>query len=333
MAVIFVGNGINRTEGLVYSWEDLLDKVVEHLYSEKSKKDGNKAVAGIVPQRPKVKGLSMTMGFELLEFFSVDHGLAANGYKLKKSIAKVIRDKIRERVKDNGFNWHNTLHAQIMRLPVQTYLTTNYDYALEQSVRPDFVRKPSTREREYSRMRCQTINVDGHTKTIYHIHGEIDAPNSICLGFEHYSGTLEKMRGDLLRGTHDPQIDNDAHSFHLRDVMTEVEPADNCWYLKVFTEDVYILGFNIEFAEQDLWWLLDYRYRKIREGKLPITNRIYYIDVNSQEERKEQNIIARNIALTKFGVEVLVAEGKAYLDRYNWAIEWIEKQLVSCNCR
>ena len=31
MAVIFAGNGINQNEGLVYSWEDLLDKVVELL--------------------------------------------------------------------------------------------------------------------------------------------------------------------------------------------------------------------------------------------------------------------------------------------------------------
>ena len=29
MAVIFAGNGINQNEGLVYSWEELLDKVVE----------------------------------------------------------------------------------------------------------------------------------------------------------------------------------------------------------------------------------------------------------------------------------------------------------------
>lgn len=327
MAVIFVGNGINQNEGLVYSWEGLLDKVVEHLHSEKIKRSDGQVAAGLVPQRPKVEGLSMTMGFELLEFFAVDNELAGNGYGLKKSIAKVIRDKIRERTKEKDFNWYHTIHAQIMRLPIQTYLTTNYDYALEQSVRPDFVRKPSTRELQYSRMRCQTVNVDGQTKTVYHIHGEIDASNSICLGFEHYSGILEKMRGDLLRGTHDSQIDNDSHSFHLRDVLTGVEPADNCWYLKAFTEDVYILGFNIEFAEQDLWWLLDYRYRKIRERKLPITNHIYFIDVDSEDDRKKSNIIARNTALAKFGVEVKIAEGRGYPERYRWALDWIERQL------
>lgn len=327
MAVIFAGNGINQNEGLVYSWEDLLDKVVEYLQSEKEKKGDSKTADKKKLERPKVDGLSMTMGFELLEFFSVDNDLANNGYMLKKNIAKVIRKKIQERTKEKDFSWNNTVHARIMRLPVQTYFTTNYDYALEQSVRPDFVRKPSTRELEYSRMRYQTVNVDGQRKAVYHIHGEIETPNSICLGFEHYSGTLEKMRGDLLRGTHDRQIGKDLHTFHLKDVLTGVEPADNCWYLKVFTEDVYILGFNIEFAEQDLWWLLDYRYRKIREGKLPITNHVFFIDVDKPEDREKTNYKARNTALSQFGVEVLLAEGIDYPERYQWALDWIERQL------
>ena len=327
MAVIFAGNGINQNEGLVYSWEELLDKVVEYLQSEKEKKENSKAADKKKLERPKVDGLSMTMGFELLEFFSVDNDLANNGYMLKKNIAKVIRKKIQERMKEKDFSWNNTIHARIMRLPVQTYLTPNYDYTLEQSVRPDFVRKPSTREIEYSRMRYQTVNVDGQKKTVYHIHGEIEAPNSICLGFEHYSGTLEKMRGDLLRGTHDRQSEKDLHTFHLKDILTGVEPADNCWYLKVFTEDVYILGFNIEFAEQDLWWLLDYRYRKIRSGKLPITNHIYFIDVDSTEDRAKTNYKARNMALAQFGVEVLMAEGIDYPERYQWALDWIEQML------
>ena len=225
MSIIFVGNGINQNEGLVYSWEDLLDKVVEYLESEKIKKGEQKAVPGVKLQRPKVEGLSMTMGFELLEFFSIDNDIADNGYMLKKNIAKMIRKKIFERTKEKDFSWNNTIHSRLMRLPVKTFFTPNYDYTLEQSVRPDFVRKPSTRELEYSRMRFQTVNVDGQNKTVYHIHGEIEAPNSICLGFEHYSGTLEKMRSDLLRGTHDLQIEKDLHTFHLKDILTGVEPV------------------------------------------------------------------------------------------------------------
>lgn len=135
MAVIFAGNGINQNEGLVYSWEELLDKVVEYLQSEKEKKGNSKAADKKKLERPKVDGLSMTMGFELLEFFSVDNDLANNGYMLKKNIAKVIRKKIQERTKEKDFSWNNTVHARIMRLPVQTYFTTNYDYALEQSGR------------------------------------------------------------------------------------------------------------------------------------------------------------------------------------------------------
>ena len=40
VAVIFAGNGINQNEGLVYSWEKLLDKVAEHLESDLSDNEG-----------------------------------------------------------------------------------------------------------------------------------------------------------------------------------------------------------------------------------------------------------------------------------------------------
>ena len=327
MAAIFAGNGINQNEGLVYSWEELLDRAVDPSLSEKFKKDNSEKAAEKKLKRPNVEGLSMTMGFEFLEFFAVDNNLVENGYDLKKKIAKAIRTRIRERAKEKNFTWNNTVHARIMQLPVETYLTTNYDYTLEQSIRPDFKRKPSTREIEYSRMRYQTLNTDGQNKTVYHIHGEIEAPNSICLGFEHYSGTLEKMRSDLLRGTHDWENETDLHTYHLRDVLTGIDPEDNCWYLKMFTEDVYILGFSIEFAEQDIWWLLDYRYRKIRDAKLPIQNHIYYIDVDKPEDREKTNNKARNMALAQFGVEVLMAEGDDYSERYDWALNWIEQKL------
>ena len=215
MAVIFLGNGINQNEGLVYSWDKLLDKAIEPSKRTSSTKtlSGTAATGGI--KRPKVEGLSMTMGFELLEFFAVDKCIVNNGYQLKKRIANTIIDKIGERTKEKGFDWNKTIHARIMRLPVKTYFTTNYDYALEQSIDPDFNRQSTTQEITYSRMRFQTANVEGIDKKIYHVHGEVKAPNSICLGFEHYSGTLEKMRYDLVRSTKKKDDSQDKHEFHL----------------------------------------------------------------------------------------------------------------------
>ena len=327
MAVIFVGNGINQNEGLVYSWDKLLDKSIEPPKQTDSvkNKSGTGAANGI--KRPKVEGLSMTMGFEMLEFFAVDRSIVKNGYQLKKRIASVITKKIGGRIKEHGFDWNKTIHARIMSLPVNTYFTTNYDYALEQSVNPDFKRQPTTQETTYSRMRFQTVKVGGTDKKVYHIHGEVKAPNSICLGFEHYSGTLEKMRSDLVRSTKDKNNNLDEHEYHLKDVMTGVELPDLCWYLKFFSEDIYILGFNIDFSEQDLWWLIDYRYRQMRYKKLPIINHVYFIDVDKPEDRETTNIKARNTALSQFGVEVKIAKGDSYSERYNWAIEWIEKNL------
>ena len=108
-----------------------------------------------------------------------------------------MKERMREKVNDTAFSWDNTIHSQIMSLPVDTLLTTNYDYALESSVCPEFKSCSGSRETTYSRYRKHTVNVHSKTKTVYHIHGEIHVPKSICLGFEHYSGSLEKMRSDF----------------------------------------------------------------------------------------------------------------------------------------
>lgn len=328
MAVLLLGNGINLNEGLGFSWDELLESTLRDDIRDKSRESTIKF--------PDVPGLTMTLGFDLKEFYAIDNAIAENSSDLKRKIAKGLREKIKSKTKETGFNWENTIHRAVMNLPINTFLTTNYDYALEKSVDPLFKDKKGSDETTYSRNRKHMVTVGSERKTIYHIHGEMQVPKSICLGFEHYSGSLEKMRHDLVRSTYNDS--SDKHTYHLRDVMLNLKNAngenedDGCWYLKFFKEDIYILGLRFDFSEQDLWWLLDFRIRKMNYEKndLAINNKIYFFDTDS-DGCKTQKYAARNALLKAFGVEIVLLSGEDYPEKYQKAMEKIRSTVEERN--
>ena len=124
----------------------------------------------------------------------------------------------------------------------------------------------------------------------------------------------------------------DEHSYHLRDVLMGLEKEDGeneddgSWYLKFFKEDIYILGFGFDLSEQDLWWLLDFRIRKIKYEKndLEITNKIYFFDLDSSDMASEGKCAARNALLRAFGVNIIYLSGNDYNMKYENAIDIIK---------
>lgn len=332
MAILLLGNGINQNEDLVCSWEDLLKTAC----NDDIKKQGKPVQSA---KLPSVDGLTMTLGFDLQEFYAIDHNMAESGTELKRKIAASMKERMNEKARRSTFSWGNTIHCQIMHLPIETFLTTNYDYALETSVCPTFKSCSGSRETIYSRYRKHIVNIDKKDKTIYHIHGEIHVPRSICLGFEQYSGSLEKIRSDLLKTTRNSEDSSDKHSYHLQDVMLGLKKEngededDGSWYLNFFKEDVYILGFKLDFSEQDIWWLLDFRIRKKKYEKsaLNINNKIYFFDTDSDGREHENHYAARNELLRAFGVEIIYLSGSTYDVKYKKALNRIRSDLQSMN--
>ena len=93
MAVLLLGNGINRSEGLACSWDDLLKSALKE-------DTGDIAVTGESPEKvhelPSVAGLTMTLGFDLQEFYAIDHSIAENStektYGENKTLAVPSKD-------------------------------------------------------------------------------------------------------------------------------------------------------------------------------------------------------------------------------------------------
>lgn len=81
---------------------------------------------------------------------------------------------------------------------------------------------------------------DIENKKIWHIHGEAAYPSTMVLGYSAYAQLLHSY------------ID---HIDHL-----EINNhGEETWLNKFLEGDVYILGFGMDFAEIDLWWLLQHK--------------------------------------------------------------------------
>ena len=206
----------------------------------------------------------------------------------------------------------NEYHKNILNLNFNNILTTNYDYNFTPGVTD-----VKTQETKYSLYRYQIH----HTTKIWHIHGEINAPESIMIGYEHYMGSI-----------HNIQI-----SLNKKQKKSEKESENKraSWVDVFLSDDIYILGLGLDFGEIDLWWLLSYRNRLILENKIE-ENKVVYIktkkkippSINLSEEEinntlKEEK--AKIEMLKVFGVKIKEIDFNGnYKNYYDCVIDFLK---------
>lgn len=304
MSVLLLGNGINQAEKLSPDWDGLIRSVAKkyHFAPENS--------------------LSMTLGYEMLENQILKRNPGLKMTDVHREIAAGVETARMKKKTD----WSDTVHARLTRLPVRAFLTTNYDYALERSADPAFKKAYTTRETTYSLRRRQLAG----GKTFYHIHGECGYPRSICLGFEHYAGSLQRIREGIVSPTALTKEDRSRGcTYVLADILNGLSPKpEPSWIYDFFLEDMYILGLNLDACEIELWWLLSYRSKQIAMKQLPIRNEIYYLDVSEARNPEEKTQLARRKRLLEvFDVNHVACRGADYSERYEYACRWLERRV------
>lgn len=113
------------------------------------------------------------------------------------------------------------------------------------------------------------------------------SPQSICLGYEHYIGIVEKLRKEF-----NSKPNNEASKMKIKQILYGDIEKTNTWGEKFYTSDIDILGFNLNDCEIDIWWLITHRaylyYSNYYDLKNKITNKIVYHDVI--DDIKQSNI-------------------------------------------
>ena len=290
--VLLVGNDINNINSR-YSWDELINDLMDsaNLKKKLSKKD-----------KP----------FPMLYEEIYLNAARQNGLK---------ELSIKKRIAANTQNLQpNEIHHRICQLGIEHILTTNYDLTLEKSLSLDpkkITNQGCVKENLYSLFRHHAAD----DQKIWHIHGSETSPQSITLGYEHYSGYLQQMRNYVAHGTKGvyKHIDFPPLAKRLRDKPFK----SHSWVDIFFTHDIHILGLNLDFVEMHLWWLLTFRTRAMLQNRFKLTNTITYYYPKKYQEASQYKLDLLEVS----GVRTVPIhlQGENRMAYYHRVIDEIEK--------
>lgn len=319
LKVLLLGNGINRIDN-DYSWEHLMNDLLDYAEKQNAISLKEKPFPLVYEEiylrwMNDAKRLSMMSG----NIEDPDEGRSSQErsgeWYLKNKIAALIRN-----IKSS------TLHRKAININVDEILTTNYDLNLE-AVGPGGVKGapyiPPVKGSKYSIMRRRKVG----NKIVWHIHGEINAPGSILLGYEQYAGYLQNVRNYMIEGMSYREKGEEFQIGPLTTRLRAKERAVQSWVDHFFLNDVYILGLNMDFVEMHLWWILDFRARLQHDARYTINNRIVYL-----YPAKETHWIKPRIdLLCACGVSciALPVEDNNWKGMYSLAMDYIDERAAS----
>lgn len=278
--VLLFGNGLNRISN-GDSWSKILNDV---------------------SNSPILSSLPYPLQYDFILF---DNKNALETQALSGRQSK-LKEKIKESISKFG---SNEVYAKICTMPFDAYITTNYDMALDAALEGEnfeYDKKLSNyQEKYYNIRRCRVYCNNEEKKYIYPIHGDINSPNSIVMGYNHYCGTLGKIDRYIKGREYDlPKMEERLENGELK---------IKYWIDHFFFSDVYIIGFGFDYSEIELWWILDRRRRLMLQNKSLISNKITFYDIVDGDPRNKQD-------------DKLSEKEKKKKDKY----ELLEKMGVNC---
>lgn len=248
--VILVGNGLSRAFNNSPSWDELLKT-----------------------QGCELEGLPYPLKLRCSNLKKDDLIIALDGHSIPSDeYASIIRKLV-----DNGF---------------VIFLTTNYTYEIEYSLLP-----PIKRNHEYIKSHTfsaqndkvdNSVSVSNYTIIeyeskeifVWHIHGEIRKKTSIVLDQNAYGKLIGKIYNYDVSSIF--KVDHFGYDYF--------NYAYKSWVELFLLNDLYIVGYGLDYSEFDIWWILE--KRKIYE--LKTTNKIFLYSTKKNEYNKTAKILFRN---------------------------------------
>lgn len=303
-AILLVGNGINqafekREEKFIphkenwefkgMSWESIVKQIIFNCNPDIEYEDISK--------------LPMTLQIVI-----------ASKDDVKKTMKALSESMIADKISEEK----DLFLKELLNLPVENIITTNYSYELEQAA--------GIKAQKHAYFKCRKDTEDGlsptikklrlHTysdlqnvnKRVWHIHGDAATPDSVIMGHFYYGKLLREIQMRI----------KNIMPYYKWCEKNNSEFKCKSWVDLFLSRDVYILGFGYDFSEMDLWWLaackkLDFSDKKIH----------YYAPKGEIKNDKRALFDAYNIILH----EEFEVKNKDYITYYKNVIDDIRNKL------
>lgn len=297
--VLLLGNGLNRTYG-GNSWTDLMKRI---------------SVRDDLPEK-------LTCPYPLQAVLVTNDQVKRALELFKKDFFGSVTYELAEYLRS------------LLSAGFDDILTTNYSYEIEaaalykETVSETFLIKNQRNvldgERAEPKYFLRTYHpalFEGHENRIWHIHGEARKAESMILGHYNYATLLHRMIDFV----------NQRGSTYQQNQREKTMQTIRGWIDSFILGDVYVLGFGMDFAEFDMWWLLN---RKKREKALH--GRVYFYTPGDETfDEKEELLKQLDVEVIHCGVakpEGSEEEKESqYRKFYKLAIEDIQKK--ACNAK
>lgn len=200
-------------------------------------------------------------------------------------VSSGVRDQIRKKLEEfTPQKYPGSVLHQLADLPIDDYLTTNYDTFLAQILESQHYRTSHRKnsETKYSIRRHVCMENDRRSLRIWNIHGTYhERPSSFTIqyGYEHYCGCIGKI-DNYLKGTYTYSVQTrkkEIASIPEKLRKPQLQQGES-WIDLFFFSNVYIMGLNLSPEEIDLLYILNLRSRWLRDLKKAryIQNRIVF---------------------------------------------------------
>ncbi len=298
--VLLLGNGIARAFFNGGNWDNLIDDCIKDTKKFKEKSD------------------KYCMPFPLKAEMLSNNKLASKIEKNKLKIASLPpKTPLDQEYLKN-----------LLKLNFDYLLTTNFTYELEcallqvteieiekiEQMKTEI--KNSTNPKPLCRFNKVTTN-DSKTYDIWHIHGEPINFSCIALGNEEYC----KLVGQYDKWLEKRRKNLNGEAFKIES-----------WVDAFVTGDVYILGFGMGLSEMDLWWLLQYKTKKLKKISNFFGTSTFLEPIHDESCQKEGFIdkeTCKMLLFDAFGVTVescgvKITTNQDYRTFYDKALEYLK---------
>lgn len=209
-------------------------------------------------------------------------------------------------------------HERICSL-FNVIMTTNYDFTIEEALAgPLYQSTFLAPESKYSLFRRHTAaGVD-----IWHVHGDVARPSSMVLGFDHYAGTLQKIRNYVTDGIDVKKARFKVSSPVKNGILDFTTHRTIYSWVDYFLRDhIHIVGLGMDFTEIDLWWLLLHKRRRRHQ-----TGRVFFYHLSAGNHPSETPVTS---LLRSLNVEIVPITESTWTACYLRTAEEIEKRIAS----
>ena len=253
---VFLGNGINRCILSDVSWGDLL---------------------ATIAQKHNVQ-INQNISFPM-QFETLVNQVLMNSKVAKKDAYTEIKEEIMSLLETASLP-ENAPHKALADT-ADSIITTNYDFLIESGIDSNFsVKSIPGRSKDGNNKYNLRNSVLASGKEVFHIHGDLRRAQSICLGYEHYAGTVQHLRDAIAKKKDVGAEKVPAIVLALR----EPKNTTDTWAEKLFTDDIHIVGLGLTQSEIDIWWLITYRATLLYANRFNcrelINNKIVYHDIS-----------------------------------------------------